>query len=64
MGNAVFDIYEKYSKQYQHKQGLSRHRQQCQKSKKFTCLDWQKDFTRKDSLNVHKNVCIGIRKTK
>ena len=27
------------SKEYQHKQGLSSHRQQCQKSKKFKCLD-------------------------
>ena len=27
------------SKEYQHKQGLSPHRQQCQKSRKFKCLD-------------------------
>ena len=55
---------EKCSKEYQHKQGLSCHRHQCQKSNKFRCLYYQKNFTRNDSLNAHEKVCKDIRGTK
>ena len=60
MGKVNINICKKCGKQYQYKQGLSCHRQQCQKLKSYNCSASQKVFTRKDSLQTHRKVCKGL----
>ena len=57
MGKGNSNIREKCGKQYQYKQGISCHRQECQKLKIYNCSACQKVFTRKDSLQAHRKVC-------